>query len=435
MMNNMDTFGAFSGVGAMSTEELRKHREKLGQCLTCGRQCFAVKSFRRKKPLTVSGKVDKGRCLTCDKREGDRLINSPPPPMGQRLRRSADDVETLRLRPPLQDRRVVYSEKDIVFERMSTDDPTGDQRALSLHDNLDVILEPSDNYGYSSKSLDSRKSAESSVTRGSVESKKSTQSSSTAHTSASADKPVHYGCFKDDRRSFDRTSPDRLSLHKKSVIVGSLAPNRKSVRRHRTSLFTVSRRNLGLLDGSDGTDIVDALDSVFELGTLLIDTFEHPKVQRDICRKFRTMLLDDAYSEVAQDFVKENILVICLDVIEENIFSDETVYAVLKFLCVLTSKVPAARMQFVDVNNGGLDVVVGVCEKFCNDDKLMGLTWELMKYVVHSYQGVARASETDFISFMIHMLGNGKGKSLDKLVFVRVRIYFFLIIALFRSVV
>ena len=72
----MDAAGALDGYKAMNADELRTLRTKHGQCLTCGRQLFKIArygAFKKKKPITLEGMVDNGRCLQCDRRPGDAV--------------------------------------------------------------------------------------------------------------------------------------------------------------------------------------------------------------------------------------------------------------------------------------------------------------------------------------------------------------------------
>lgn len=51
-------------------------REKKGECVTCGRQTHKIPLFGKKTPLTIEGKVLKGRCLKCHPVEG--YLRRPP---------------------------------------------------------------------------------------------------------------------------------------------------------------------------------------------------------------------------------------------------------------------------------------------------------------------------------------------------------------------
>jgi len=73
----MDAAGAIDGVRAMTAFDVTKEREKKGQCVKCTQQLFKVKrigAFRSKKPLTIQGLVDNGRCMICDPRVGDVVL-------------------------------------------------------------------------------------------------------------------------------------------------------------------------------------------------------------------------------------------------------------------------------------------------------------------------------------------------------------------------
>ena len=74
MGHPMDAAGALDGYKAMNADELRLLRTKHGQCLTCGQQLFKIArygAFKKKKPITLEGIVDCGRCLQCNRLPGD----------------------------------------------------------------------------------------------------------------------------------------------------------------------------------------------------------------------------------------------------------------------------------------------------------------------------------------------------------------------------
>lgn len=62
----MDQLGMnFTADGStMSRKEVEKHREKKGECVTCGQKLYERKMFQ-KVPLTINGLVLSGRCLNC----------------------------------------------------------------------------------------------------------------------------------------------------------------------------------------------------------------------------------------------------------------------------------------------------------------------------------------------------------------------------------
>eukprot|EP00581_Thalassiosira_minuscula_P020157 CAMPEP_0183719698 /NCGR_PEP_ID=MMETSP0737-20130205/12521_1 /TAXON_ID=385413 /ORGANISM="Thalassiosira miniscula, Strain CCMP1093" /LENGTH=741 /DNA_ID=CAMNT_0025949433 /DNA_START=250 /DNA_END=2475 /DNA_ORIENTATION=- len=73
----MDMFGDLSSGGrVLSRDELVEKRNRNGQCPTCGQKCFKKKLFKSE-PITVPGKVLKGRCLVCnpqDPNKGEELV-------------------------------------------------------------------------------------------------------------------------------------------------------------------------------------------------------------------------------------------------------------------------------------------------------------------------------------------------------------------------
>lgn len=87
----MDTFGNDLGTGGqvLSREELIKKRQRNGMCPTCGQKCFKKKLFKLE-PITVTGKVLNGRCLSCNPQDPkkEELVAScavvrPPPRSGR----------------------------------------------------------------------------------------------------------------------------------------------------------------------------------------------------------------------------------------------------------------------------------------------------------------------------------------------------------------
>ena len=58
-------------------KNLGAKRQKRGECPTCGAQTHKVSMFGQKKPLTIEGRVYKGRCLVCHPIEG--YTRRPPP--------------------------------------------------------------------------------------------------------------------------------------------------------------------------------------------------------------------------------------------------------------------------------------------------------------------------------------------------------------------
>ena len=62
----MDYLGSDIGAGGrvLSKEEVIEQRERAGKCITCGTKCFE-KTFFKRAPLTIPGKVLNGRCLHC----------------------------------------------------------------------------------------------------------------------------------------------------------------------------------------------------------------------------------------------------------------------------------------------------------------------------------------------------------------------------------
>ena len=53
------------GGQVLTREELIKKRQRNGQCPTCGQKCFKKKLFKLE-PITITGKVLDGRCLSCN---------------------------------------------------------------------------------------------------------------------------------------------------------------------------------------------------------------------------------------------------------------------------------------------------------------------------------------------------------------------------------
>lgn len=87
-----------SGGQVLSREELIQKRKRNGECPTCGAKCFKKKLFKLE-PITVPGKVFKGRCLSCipqDLAEGKELMmrREPPRPaaINRGLRARPEDV-------------------------------------------------------------------------------------------------------------------------------------------------------------------------------------------------------------------------------------------------------------------------------------------------------------------------------------------------------
>jgi len=103
----METVGAdFSHTGSILTRsQLVSVRQKRGECLTCGRQCYQ-KTFLKMVPLTTAdGMVLEGRCLLCrpvldQHHPQQHRHHSLPPPQQQRQRQS---YPPLNLHPPLYD--------------------------------------------------------------------------------------------------------------------------------------------------------------------------------------------------------------------------------------------------------------------------------------------------------------------------------------------
>mmetsp|Transcript_28587 Transcript_28587/g.61460 ORF Transcript_28587/g.61460 Transcript_28587/m.61460 type:complete len:840 (-) Transcript_28587:175-2694(-) len=72
MSGNMDMFGDLGAGGVvLSRDELVERRQRTGQCPTCGQRCFEKKLFKMK-PLTIPGKVSKGRCLACNPQDPNK---------------------------------------------------------------------------------------------------------------------------------------------------------------------------------------------------------------------------------------------------------------------------------------------------------------------------------------------------------------------------
>ena len=67
---SMDTVGQFGRDGiVISQEELIERRRRNGECPTCGQKCFKKKLFKWV-PLTIEGRVRRGRCLLCTNNDG-----------------------------------------------------------------------------------------------------------------------------------------------------------------------------------------------------------------------------------------------------------------------------------------------------------------------------------------------------------------------------
>ena len=65
-----DTVGQFGRDGiVISQEALIERRRRNGECPTCGQKCFKKKIFKWV-PLTIEGRVLKGRCLLCTNNDG-----------------------------------------------------------------------------------------------------------------------------------------------------------------------------------------------------------------------------------------------------------------------------------------------------------------------------------------------------------------------------
>lgn len=72
-LNPMDA-AFINGYKAMTPEEMRKKRHDDGQCEDCGQQTHKIAkwgAFKKRKPLTIHGKVKDGRCLKCHHHKGD----------------------------------------------------------------------------------------------------------------------------------------------------------------------------------------------------------------------------------------------------------------------------------------------------------------------------------------------------------------------------
>jgi len=103
----MDTFGndLSSGGVVLSRDELIKKRERNGECPTCGQKCYKKKLFKLE-PITVAGKVLKGRCLACNPQDPNKeelvacvAVAAPPPSSkgrGGSSRRGASSSRNLR---------------------------------------------------------------------------------------------------------------------------------------------------------------------------------------------------------------------------------------------------------------------------------------------------------------------------------------------------
>ena len=101
----MDTFGndLSSGGVVLSRDELIKKRERNGECPTCGQKCYKKKLFKLE-PITVTGKVLKGRCLACNPQDPNKeelvacvAVAAPPPSKGRGgSRRGASSSRNLR---------------------------------------------------------------------------------------------------------------------------------------------------------------------------------------------------------------------------------------------------------------------------------------------------------------------------------------------------
>jgi hypothetical protein len=74
----MNDFGEMSNTGAvLSNTEMRELRLKRGECATCGERCFK-KSLFKQTPITVHGRILKGRCLNCKPLRADEMVGPPP---------------------------------------------------------------------------------------------------------------------------------------------------------------------------------------------------------------------------------------------------------------------------------------------------------------------------------------------------------------------
>ncbi|KAL9184543.1 hypothetical protein ACHAXT_012513 [Thalassiosira profunda] len=91
----MDTFGNDLGMGGqvLTREELIKKRQRNGQCPTCGQKCFKKKLFKLE-PITITGQVLDGRCLSCNPQDpkSEDLVAScavaaPPKQKSMRIKR------------------------------------------------------------------------------------------------------------------------------------------------------------------------------------------------------------------------------------------------------------------------------------------------------------------------------------------------------------
>ena len=101
----MDTFGndLSSGGVVLSRDELIKKRERNGECPTCGQKCYKKKLFKLE-PITLAGKVLKGRCLACNPQDPNKeelvacvAVAAPPPSKGKGgSRRGASSSRNLR---------------------------------------------------------------------------------------------------------------------------------------------------------------------------------------------------------------------------------------------------------------------------------------------------------------------------------------------------
>ena len=366
----MDSFGTFSGVGAMKPEEVRQKRAKDGQCLECGRQCFKVSRgiFKKKTPLTIEGKVLDGKCLRCapDYRRGSSLTGQDTSKRESKNSTTEHFVDSGR-------------SLNSAVSKLSTDNSRGSANSTANSADVQPIF--------------ARVS----------ETEESILSSQTPQAPA-----VNGGAKKFVTVDLKNLPPRASSSRFTASSVGM--KNYNATTTWRNSLTSSPSGNFGesvmstVSINDQAISLVNAIEDVEDLASMMYESFADIDMQRAVVKRIQQL---NSSTAVVEQIINSNISILTLDSIEEHITDQKAVKDLWKFLLEITLN--CIQLQDQLLSNSVLATMGKTLDSNGENDDVMDVVLDLLLNLCDSICRSNISIQTENVRFLSNVLQSQTG--------------------------
>eukprot|EP00814_Leptocylindrus_danicus_P000895 CAMPEP_0116019366 /NCGR_PEP_ID=MMETSP0321-20121206/9197_1 /TAXON_ID=163516 /ORGANISM="Leptocylindrus danicus var. danicus, Strain B650" /LENGTH=556 /DNA_ID=CAMNT_0003489929 /DNA_START=248 /DNA_END=1921 /DNA_ORIENTATION=- len=362
----------------MTASDVTKEREKKGQCVKCTQQLFKVKrigAFRSKKPLTIQGLVENGRCMICDSRAGDVVL--------AQVSTTAQAVDSHSATAQAVDSHIATAQ------------------AVDSHSAHD---EPSSGHNTSNKSIMSNDSSSApGYTRPDMTSSfASVQSTSVSvssnHSSGHLQQNYVEESHDDERKGLlkDDGGGEGLSLYENDepeVQAPEPEPEPKPEPRERRGRSRRSSTSVQFAEYIfslvDFQDLVDTMN----------DTHAQAKMQILCCdAMLRLMKTPDGM----RDFSEVRGSVTVIDAIDEHFKSRDLLMAAYELLSYATSVSIAVKNHVIEFDGIVLSNRVG--QEYVTDSELSQLVWKVISNCCDGTNRTKQVVDKNVVSYVLHVL-------------------------------